>query len=249
MNGILTTENLVALLTLTALEIILGMDNLVFLSILTSKLPKSQQRAARLIGLGLAMGGRVGLLLAISWVMGLTRDLFHAMGRGISGRDLILILGGLFLVGKSTHEIHDKIAAAMKPQKESATTTGAFAMVIAQIVVIDLVFSLDSVITAVGMAQALWVMIAAVVVAIVIMMIFSGAISAFIENNPAMQVLALAFLILIGVMLVAEGMDQHLDRGYVYFAMAFALLVELVNMRVRKAETRVEARPKTPAEE
>lgn len=250
MDGILTTENLVALLTLTALEVILGMDNLVFLSILTSKLPKAQQRSARLIGLGLAMGGRVGLLLAISWVMGLTQDLFRVAGRGISGRDLILILGGLFLLGKATHEIHDKIAAAMKPSKEeSPPTSGAFAMVIAQIVVIDLVFSLDSVITAVGMAQALWVMITAVVVAIVIMMVFSGAISRFIEKNPTMQVLALAFLILIGVMLVAEGMDQHLDHGYVYFAMAFALLVELVNMRLRKVEPQENTRIDAPSNE
>lgn len=237
MLAYLTTENLTALVTLTALEIVLGIDNLVFLSILAGKLRPEQQRTARLLGLSLAMGGRVGLLLAISWVMGLTRDLFSVMGRGISGRDLIMLGGGLFLVAKSTHEIHVKLT----PEEEhgpGSAKGASFGMVIAQIVVIDVVFSLDSVITAVGMAQALWVMILAVIVAIFVMMIFSGKISRFIDAHPAMKVLALAFLILIGVMLIAEGMDQHFDRGYVYFAMAFALVVEFINMRLRKAETR-----------
>ncbi len=233
----LTTENLTALLTLTALEIVLGIDNLVFLSILTSKLPHEQQRTARLLGLSLAMFGRVGLLLAISWVMGLTRDLFSLVGRGFSGRDLILLAGGLFLVAKSTHEIHDKMTPGTMREGPKAVAGASFAMTILQIVVIDIVFSLDSVITAVGMAQALWVMISAVIVAILIMMTFAGKISLFIEDNPTMKVLALAFLILIGVMLVAEAMDQHFERGYVYFAMAFALVVEFINMRMRKAES------------
>jgi predicted tellurium resistance membrane protein TerC len=239
MLDFLTTENLTALVTLTGLEIILGIDNLVFLSILSGKLRSDQQKAARLLGLTLAMGGRVGLLLTISWVMGLTRDWFTFMGRGISGRDLILLSGGLFLVAKSTHEIHEKLTPNSEPDSPSSIRGASFGMVIFQIVLIDLVFSLDSVITAVGMAQALWVMILAVVIAIIVMMIFSGKISRFIEENPAMKVLALAFLILIGVMLIAEGMDQHFDRGYVYFAMAFALVVEFINMRMRKAENRI----------
>jgi predicted tellurium resistance membrane protein TerC len=235
----MTTENLIALLTLTGLEIILGIDNLVFLSILTSKLRREQQALARVIGLGLAMGGRIALLLAISWVMGLTRDLFSFLGRGISGRDVILLVGGLFLVAKSTHEIHEKLTPHDPSSGAKAPKAASFGMIIAQIVVIDLVFSLDSVITAVGMAKALWVMITAVVVAIVVMMIFSGAISRFIETHPAMKVLALAFLIMIGVMLIAEGMDQHFNRGYLYFAMAFSLVVEFINMRIRRHENLV----------
>jgi predicted tellurium resistance membrane protein TerC len=232
----LTTENLTALLTLTGLEMVLGIDNLVFLSILSGKLPSAQQGLARVLGLTLAMGGRVGLLLAISWVMGLTSDLFSVMGYGISGRDLILLAGGLFLVAKSTHEIHDRL---MPPSVEvagpaSSKRAASFVPVILQIVVIDMVFSLDSVITAVGMAKALWVMISAIVIAVFLMMLFSGALSRFIEAYPTMKVLALAFLILIGVMLIAEAMDQHFERGYIYFAMAFALVVEFINIRMRK---------------
>jgi predicted tellurium resistance membrane protein TerC len=233
MAEIFSAENLVALLTLTGLEIILGIDNLVFLSILSSKLPHAQQRAARLTGLSLAMGGRIGLLLAISWVMSLTCGLFSLGGREISGRDLILLGGGLFLVAKSTHEIHDKLT----PEDDHPLGTKpptSFGMVIVQIVLIDIVFSLDSVITAVGMAQALWVMIAAVVVAVLIMMAFSGRISRFIDKYPTMKVLALAFLILIGVTLIAEGTGRHFDRGYIYFAMVFALGVEFVNIRMRR---------------
>jgi predicted tellurium resistance membrane protein TerC len=235
MAELLSAENLVALLTLTGLEIVLGIDNLVFLSILTSKLRPDQQRTARLVGLSLAMGGRVALLLAITWVMSLTRGLFELGGRAISGRDLILLGGGLFLVAKATHEIHDKLT----PDHDHLAGTkapAAFGTVVLQIVLIDIVFSLDSVITAVGMAQALWVMITAVVIAIFIMMAFSGAISRFIDRHPAMKVLALAFLILIGVTLIAEGTGRHFDRGYIYFAMAFALAVEFVNMRVRRVD-------------
>ncbi|MGC4064374.1 MAG: TerC family protein [Polyangiaceae bacterium] len=247
MSELLNTENLVALLTLTGLEIILGIDNLVFLSILTSKLRREQQAIARVIGLGLAMGGRIALLLTISWVMRLTRDLFTFFGHGISGRDVILLAGGLFLVAKSTHEIHEKITPHESASGEKLPKTASFWMIILQIVVIDLVFSLDSVITAVGMAKALWVMIAAVVIAVLMMMVFSGAISRFIETHPAMKVLALAFLIMIGVMLIAEGMDQHFDRGYVYFAMAFSLMVEFINMRVRRHEHRVSGTQQDPA--
>jgi predicted tellurium resistance membrane protein TerC len=247
MSELLNTENLVALLTLTGLEIILGIDNLVFLSILTSKLRREQQAIARVIGLGLAMGGRIALLLTISWVMRLTRDLFTFFGHGISGRDVILLAGGLFLVAKSTHEIHEKITPHDPASGEDLPKAASFWMIVLQIVVIDLVFSLDSVITAVGMAKALWVMIAAVVIAVLMMMVFSGAISRFIEAHPAMKVLALAFLIMIGVMLIAEGMDQHFDRGYVYFAMAFSLMVEFINMRVRRHEHRPVGAPQNPA--
>jgi predicted tellurium resistance membrane protein TerC len=196
-------------------------------------LAQEQQRAARLTGLGLAMGGRIALLLAITWVMSLTRELFQLGGRGISGRDLILLGGGLFLVAKSTHEIHDKLT----PDHEHVLSTrppASFGMVVVQIVLIDIVFSLDSVITAVGMAQALWVMITAVVIAVLIMMAFAGKISRFIDRYPTMKVLALAFLILIGVTLIAEGTGRHFDRGYIYFAMLFALVVEFVNIRMRK---------------
>lgn len=236
MTEIFSAENLIALLTLTSLEIILGIDNLVFLSILTGRLPREQQNSARMVGLSLAMGGRIGLLLAITWVMGLTRVLFTLFGHDVSGRDLILLAGGLFLVAKSVHEIHDKLTPGEEhgPNVRKAVS---YSMVIAQIVMIDIVFSLDSVITAVGMAKALWVMICAVVVAVLLMMVFSGAISRFIDAHPTMKVLALSFLILIGVTLIAEGTGRHLDRGYIYFSMAFALGVEVINMRMRKVGT------------
>lgn len=233
MTEIFNAENLIALLTLTSLEIILGIDNLVFLSILTGRLPREQQNSARLTGLGLAMGGRIGLLLAITWVMGLTRVLFTLFEHDVSGRDLILLAGGLFLVAKSVHEIHDKLTPG-EEHGPNVRKGASFAMVIAQIVMIDIVFSLDSVITAVGMAQALWVMITAVIVAVLLMMVFSGAISRFIDAHPTMKVLALSFLILIGVTLIAEGTGHHFDRGYIYFSMAFALGVEFINMRMRK---------------
>ena len=239
----LTTENLTALVTLTGLEIVLGIDNLVFLSILSGKLRREQQGLARVLGLALAMGGRVGLLLAISWVMGLTSDLFTFSGHGISGRDLILLAGGLFLVAKSTHEIHDKLTPLDAPGGPASVRPASFGAVVLQIVVIDIVFSLDSVITAVGMAKALWVMILAVIIAVVIMMVFSGKIARFIDAYPTMKVLALAFLILIGVMLIAEAMDQHFERGYVYFAMAFALVVEFINIRMRKVEAHANKPP------
>jgi predicted tellurium resistance membrane protein TerC len=217
------------------MEIVLGIDNVVFLAILTARLPAAQQPAARRIGLGLALGMRIALLLAITWVMGLTRELFSVLGHGVSGRDLILLAGGLFLIAKATIEIHDKLEvkhAEVLPRAGSAR----FGMVVAQIVVLDAVFSLDSVITAVGMARHLSVMIAAVVISIVVMLVFAGAIGEFVERHPTMKMLALAFLILIGVLLVAEGAGRHIDRGYVYFAMAFSLGVELLNMRVRRAQ-------------
>jgi predicted tellurium resistance membrane protein TerC len=221
-----------ALATLTALEIVLGIDNIVFIAILTARLPQEQQPSARRLGLGLAMIMRILLLLGITWVMSLTRPMFSLMEQPFSGRDLILLGGGLFLIVKATHEIHGQFEAA-KTEAEQVKNGLSYASVVAQIGVLDIVFSLDSVITAVGMAQALWVMITAVILAVVVMVVFSNAVSEFIHRHPTMRMLALSFLILIGVMLVAEGMGRHIERGYVYFAMAFSMGVELLNMRVR----------------
>ena len=234
----------IALATLTAMEIVLGIDNIVFLSILTGKLPTEAQPRARTIGLALALIMRLGLLLAINWVMGLTEPLFSVLGHSFSGRDLILGLGGLFLVGKATQEIFEKME--LTGSEEDDETGGSrpvttFGAVIAQVVILDIVFSLDSVITAVGMADHVLIMAIAMVIAVGIMLVFAGKIGDFVNAHPSMKVLALSFLILIGVMLVAEGLGEHINKGYIYFAMAFALGVELVNMRVRK-RTRMQAR-------
>lgn len=231
MADLFASENLIALLTLTLLEIVLGIDNVVFISILASKLPEKDRRRARLMGLGLALGARIVLLLSLSWVMRLTNDLVTLFGMGISGKDLVLIIGGLFLVAKATHEIHGKLE---HEEGAPAAPTATFASVIVQIVLIDIVFSLDSVITAVGMVDEIAIMVTAVVISIGIMMAFAGAIGSFVERHPAMKMLALSFLILIGVMLVGQVFDQHINKGYIYFAMAFSLGVELLNMRLRK---------------
>ncbi len=236
---ILTSQNLVALLSLTALEIILGIDNVIFIAILTGKLPESQRTLGRQLGIGLAVGTRIILLLFISWIMGLNAELFSLFGNSISGRDLILLGGGLFLIAKSTYEIHDKLETIDHKQHDvEAVKKVSITGVIIQVVLVDIVFSLDSVITAVGIADELWVMIIAIIVAAGIMLAASGAISNFVEQHPTMKVLALSFLILIGVMLVIEGWspvlahDLHL-RNYIYFAMFFSFLVELLNMRLR----------------
>jgi predicted tellurium resistance membrane protein TerC len=234
MPELLSPENLIALVTLTGLEIVLGIDNIIFLAILTAKLPEHDRARARVIGLGLAMGARIALLLGITWVMGLKAELFTVLGQAFSGKDLILLAGGLFLIAKSTHEIHAKLEGGHEPGSDGKPAHSSFLSIIIQIILVDLVFSLDSVITAVGMAQAIPVMIAAVVIAVLVMMAFSGMISAFVERHPTIKVLALAFLILIGVMLVAESFGQHVNKGYIYFAMAFSLVVEVINMRVRK---------------
>ncbi|MDQ3689092.1 MAG: TerC family protein [Chloroflexota bacterium] len=222
----------IALLTLTALEIVLGIDNIIFISILAGKLPADQQNRARVVGLGAAMVMRILLLFTISWVIGLTAPFFEVLGMEISGRDLILIGGGLFLLGKSTLEIHGKLEG-----EEHATGAGAkaasFAGVIAQIMLLDIVFSLDSVITAVGMADDLWVMITAVVIAVGVMMLSAGAISNFVNKHPTVKILALSFLLLIGTSLIAEGLEFHIPKGYIYFAMAFSVFVEVINLRVR----------------
>ncbi len=233
MSEFFTPENAIALLTLTGLEIVLGIDNIVFISILTQRLPREQQQTARTLGLWLAMFMRIGLVLAIGWVVGLVEPLFVVLGREVSGRDLILIGGGLFLVAKATYEIHDKLEGAEHPDG-AAAATATFVNTVTQIVLLDAVFSLDSVITAVGMVEEIAIMIAAVVVAVGVMILASGAISRFIERRPTMKILALSFLILIGVVLVVEGFGGHVAKGYIYFAMGFSLSVELINQRIRK---------------
>jgi predicted tellurium resistance membrane protein TerC len=227
-------DTYVSLLTLTAMEVVLGIDNIVFISILTGKLPPAEQPKARRLGLSLALVLRLGLLFALSWVMGLTAPFFSVAGRGFSGRDLILLGGGLFLLAKSTHEIYVKLEG---PAEEAAGAAGgrtAFGWILLQILALDVVFSLDSVITAVGMAQHVAVMVIAMVVAVGLMLVFAGSIGDFVNRHPSMKILALAFLLLIGIMLVAEGMGQHVGKGYIYFAMSFSLAVELLNMRFRK---------------
>jgi len=231
MDALLTADGLVALATLAALEIVLGVDNIVFIAILTSRLPARQQAVARRIGLILALGIRIGLLFTISWLMGLTRPLFAVLGHPLTGRDLILIVGGLFLVGKATWEIYDKLEVEHVERERGSR--GRFAAVIAQILVLDIVFSLDSVITAVGMANELSVMVAAMVIAMLVMLVSMGAVAGFIEHHPSVKILALAFLLLIGVVLVADGMGQHVSKTYIYIAMAFSLFVELLNLRYR----------------
>lgn len=227
-----------ALLTLTALEIVLGVDNIVFISILSGKLPESQRARARLIGLGLAMGMRILLLLSINWIVGLTDPWFHIASHGFSGRDLILLFGGLFLIGKSTFEIHEKLEGSEHQQSVGRVTS--FTSVIIQILLLDIVFSLDSVITAVGMAEDVEVMIAAVVIAVIVMMVSAGTISTFVEDHPTVKMLALSFLLLIGMSLVAEGFHQHIPKGYIYFAMGFSVLVEALNLRVKRNAPKTE---------
>lgn len=221
----------IALVTLTALEIVLGIDNIIFISILAGRLPHSEQAKARILGLTLAMFTRIALLFSLTIIMRLTAPLFAVLGNEISGRDIILIVGGLFLIAKSTHEIHEKLEG--DEGKTSRKMAASFASVIIQIMLLDIVFSLDSVITAIGMASALGIMVTAVVIAVVFMMIFAGAISDFVQKRPTIKMLALSFLLLIGVTLIAEGLDQHIPKGYIYFAMAFSVFVEMLNLKLR----------------
>ncbi len=234
-------ESWISLATLTAMETVLGIDNIIFLAILVARLPEEQRAKARRIGLSLALVMRLGLLFTLSWIMGLEEPFVHVLGRGISGRDVILLGGGLFLVAKSTHEIYEKLEVesedAHEPGEPAPKPNGtghAFAWIIAQILVLDIIFSLDSVITAVGMAQQVAIMVAAMVIAVGIMLVFAGRIGDFVNAHPSMKILALSFLLLIGVLLIAEGMGQHVSKGYIYFALGFSLLVELLNMRFRK---------------
>ena len=234
MSWITDPQAWIAFATLLTLEVVLGIDNVVFLSILASKLPTAQQAKARLVGLGLAMFMRIALLLSISWVIGLTAPLFTVLSQEISGRDIILIAGGLFLIAKSTHEIHQKLEG--EEGRSSARVAPTFTSVIVQILLLDAVFSLDSVITAVGLVQEIGIMVAAIVLAVVFMMVFAGPVSGFVERHPTVKMLALSFLLLIGVTLIVEGFDGHVPKGYVYFAMAFSMFVELLNLRARKAK-------------
>ncbi|MCC6428803.1 MAG: TerC family protein [Phycisphaerales bacterium] len=232
-EGLVTVENAVALGTLTAMETVLGIDNIVFIAILASRLPPEQREKARIIGLLLAVVARVLLLLSITWVMGLKRELFGFMGHQVTGKDLVLILGGGFLIYKATKEIHHKVEGGDDVAGVGAKKV-SFAGVLTQIVIMDIVFSLDSVITAVGMVKSVPVMITAVIISIGIMLAFSGKIVRFIDRHPSIKILALSFLLLIGVMLVADGLGQHISKGYIYFAMSFSLLVEMLNMRFRR---------------
>jgi predicted tellurium resistance membrane protein TerC len=231
MDWITSPEAWIALLTLTVLEIVLGIDNVIFISILAGKLPREQQAKARTVGLGLAMIMRIGLLFSLTWIMRLTAPLFTVLGEEISGRDLVLIIGGLFLLYKSTHEIHDRLEG--EEGEGSVRVMPSLTSVLIQIMLLDIVFSLDSVITAVGMAEDLGVMVTAVVIAVGFMMVFARPVSGFVERHPTVKMLALSFLLLIGVTLIADGLGRHIPKGYIYFAMAFSVGVEMLNLRIR----------------
>lgn len=234
MEWIADPQAWIALGTLTALEIVLGIDNIIFISILVSRLPEEQRQKARMIGLTIAMVSRILLLFAIAWIMGLTEPLFSLFEHEISGRDLILIAGGLFLLGKASHEIHNNLEGE-DPAAQSGPVTAGFWSVLIQIGLIDVVFSIDSVITAVGLADHIQVMVIAIVIAVGVMMVSAKAVGQFVDRHPTIKMLALSFLTLIGFTLVAEGMDFHIPKGYVYFAMAFSVAVEILNLRVRAA--------------
>jgi predicted tellurium resistance membrane protein TerC len=222
----------IAFVTLVALELVLGIDNIVFISILAGKLPGDQPKTARLVGLGLAMGMRIALLFSLSWIIGLIAPLVEIFGVGLSGRDLILIAGGLFLLAKSTHEIHQKLEG--DEGEASARVHASFVSVIVQIILLDIVFSLDSVLTAIGMVSQIEIMVEAVVVSVIFMMLFSGVISDFVQRHPTVKMLALSFLLLIGVTLIVDGFHEHIPRGYIYFSMGFSVFVEMLNLRLRR---------------
>ncbi len=232
MEVLLTSEGIIALLTLTFLEIVLGVDNIIFISIISNRLPQKQQRLARNLGLSLALVMRIVLLLAISWIITFTEPLFTVMEHDVSVKDLILIIGGLFLIGKSTTEIHESLEIEEEHEKDQVTTT--LGKVIFQIVALDVVFSFDSILTAIGLTPEIIIMIVAVTIAMIVMMSFAGKISEFINRHPSLQMLAMSFLILIGFMLVLEGIGEHIQKGYIYFAVFFSLTVEMLNMRRRK---------------
>ena len=241
MSALLSVDALLGLATLTLMEIVLGIDNVVFIAILVAKLPPAQQGLARRLGLALALGIRILLLLTISWIMGLTRPIWTLGETDLSGRSLILLGGGLFLMFKATREIYDKVEGQHHDEK-SAKGRAKFSWVLLQILLLDIVFSLDSVITAVGMANEVSVMIIAMTLAMLVMLVSAGAVSGFVERHPSVKILALSFLLLIGVMLVAEGAGTHMPKGYVYFAMAFSLLVEMLNMRYQQRRQRHQRR-------
>jgi len=234
LDFLFTAESWAALLTLTVLEIVLGIDNIVFISILAGKLPAERRKRARTLGLALAMGTRILLLLSLTWIMRLTKPFFTIGPQEISGRDLIMLVGGVFLLWKSTTEIHERLEGAVEAAREAGRKANTMASVLTQIALLDIIFSLDSVITAVGMAQEVAIMIAAIVIAVGIMMWASGPLGDFVERHPTIKMLALSFLLLIGMALVAEGFHQHIPKGYIYFAMGFSVFVEMLNLRARK---------------
>jgi predicted tellurium resistance membrane protein TerC len=250
MEWVTSPEAWIALLTLTVLEIVLGIDNIVFISILSGRLPEAQRPRARTLGLGLAMFTRILLLLSVGWLARLTTELFGVFGHGVTGRDLVFLAGGLFLIYKATGEIHERLEGPGREEEHEVPNAVSFTAVITQIVLLDIVFSLDSVITAVGMANDIPVMIAAVVIAVGVMMFSAGPISRFVEEHPTVKMLALAFLILIGVTLIADGLGQHIPKGYIYFAMAFSVAVEFLNQRAahvaRRKAAPVELRKPRP---
>jgi len=225
----------IALATLTALEIVLGIDNIIFISILVGRLPEAQRDRARRLGLSLAMGSRIALLLSLAWIMRLTEPLFSVLGQGVSGRDLILIGGGLFLLWKSVHEIHGSLEGVHEAEAGTGAAAGAsFSGVLVQIAIIDIVFSLDSVITAVGLADQIMVMVLAILISVAVMLFAAKSIGEFVDRHPTIKMLALSFLVLVGVTLIAEGFGTHVPKGYIYFAMAFSVAVEMINIRLRK---------------
>jgi len=234
MAEIFTTAGLVSLLTLTFLEIVLGIDNVVFISLIVGRGPKTQQRKIQVIGLALALVARIGLLLAVGWLIGLQKPLFTLFGQEVSFRDLILLAGGLFLIGKSTSEIHAKLEGGGGHSAAKNAKVLTFTAAVIQIILIDLVFSFDSILTAIGLVENLWIISIAIVISLIVMLIFVDRISKFINNHPAMKLLAVTFLFMIGTLLVVESLHVHVPKGYVYFSMAFALIVELMNMRIRR---------------
>ncbi|MBO6497520.1 MAG: TerC family protein [Roseivirga sp.] len=242
MEVLLSSEGIIALLTLTFLEIVLGVDNIIFISIISNRLPEKQQSKARNLGLALALIMRVGLLLGISWIIGFTEPLFTMFDHDVSIKDLILMVGGLFLIGKSTTEIHESLEVQEHESKTKVVAT--MGKVILQIVALDVVFSFDSILTAVGLTEHILIMIVAVTIAMIVMMTFAGKISAFINKHPTLQMLAMSFLILIGFMLVLEGLGKHIEKGYIYFAVFFSLTVEILNMRRRKNASKIKLRKK-----
>jgi predicted tellurium resistance membrane protein TerC len=234
MEFLLSAESWAALLTLTVLEIVLGIDNIVFISILSGKLPEHQRQRARTVGLALAMGTRILLLLSLTWIMRLTRPFLTVASQEISGRDLILLIGGMFLLWKSTHEIHERLEGQAEAVRKAGRKANTMASVLTQIALLDIIFSLDSVITAVGMANQISVMVAAIVIAVGIMMWASRPLGDFVERHPTIKMLALSFLLLIGMALIAEGFHQHIPKGYIYFAMGFSVFVEMLNLRAHR---------------
>lgn len=244
MDTLFSIHSIIPFLTLFALELVLGVDNIIFISIISDRLPDHQRRKARTLGLLLAIITRIALLFSLSWMMSLTEPLFTIFGQDISGRDVILILGGLFLIAKSTHEIHQKLEAA--EESNTVPKTSSFLFVIVQILLLDIVFSLDSVITAIGMVNQLSIMVAAIIASTLVMIFASHAIAEFVDQHPTIKLLALSFLVLIGVALLAEGFGTHIPKGYIYFSMTYALIVEFLNMRIRKKKEPIHLKKNLP---